>query len=196
MFIPDDELIAQLRAGSEKAYRQLYMQHYEVLCRISYGWLRDRFLAEAVVNQLIADIWEKRATLLFGGTLRNYLVRAVRNRCINYLQLEHVRTEIPAADLHDGTLQLNEPFDEALPHATLIAGELEADINKSVAAMAPECRRVFELSRFEELSHQQIAEKLNISVNTVKYHIKNALARLRADLSAYLTTLLLFFFNF
>ncbi len=196
MYSSEDELITQLRAGSEKAYRQLYHQHYEVMCRIAYGWLHDRHLAEAVVNQLIADIWEKRATLLFGGTLRNYLVRSVRNRCLNYLQLEHVRTEIPAAALQSESLQLNEPIDEALPYATLIAGELEQDIISSVAAMAPECRRVFELSRFEELSHQQIAEKLNISINTVKYHIKNALTRLRADLSAYLTTFLLFFFNF
>ncbi len=192
MSVTDEALIAQLRQGEEKAWRQLYAQHYEVLCRVAYAFLNDRHLSEALVNQLMADSWEKRETLLFGGTLRSYLVRAVRNRCINYLQLEQVRKERRLSEYES---LVSEAVSDVYPTAELLGRELEALIGQSIGKLAPECRRVFELSRFGELSHAEISGHLNISVNTVKYHIKNALSRLREDLSDYISLLILFFLS-
>lgn len=74
--------------------------------------------------------------------------------------------------------------------AVLLEKELEQEIEKSIQNLPKECRTVFQMSRFEDMKYQEIADKLNISVNTVKYHIKNALAILNKDLSRYLTTIL------
>ena len=62
---------------------------------------------------------------------------------------------------------------------------------KAIGRLPDECRRVFRLSRFEERKYEEIAKELNISVNTVKYHIKRALALLHEDLSKYLTAVIL-----
>lgn len=190
MLLSENELIKQLILGNELAYRQLYMQHYELLCRVAYVFLSDKQLAESVVSQLIADIWEKRSRLLISTPLRAYLVRAVRNRCINFLKLEYNQRE---SRWSESELLLDGVLSDVYPAAQLLGRELENELFKAVEHLSPECRRVFELSRFDELTNVQIAEKLSISVNTVKYHIKNALAQLRTDLSEYLTIILFFF---
>ena len=61
-------------------------------------------------------------------------------------------------------------------------------------SLPEECRRVFKKSRFEQKKYEEIAEELNISVNTVKYHIKNALAYINSHLSDYLKIILAYIF--
>lgn len=90
MTASEKELIRQLKRGEDKAYRFLYDTHYEVLCRIAREYLKDDFLAETIVGDTIFNLWEKRLTIEIQSSLRAYLVRAVRNRCINYLQLNYV----------------------------------------------------------------------------------------------------------
>ena len=65
--------------------------------------------------------------------------------------------------------------------------ELEGEIMKAIDRLPEECRRVFRMSRFEERKYEEIARQLEISVNTVKYHIKRALTLLHEDLGKYLT---------
>ena len=62
---------------------------------------------------------------------------------------------------------------------------------KAINRLPEQCRRVFQLSRFEEKRYEEIAAELDISVNTVKYHIKRALALLHEDLGKYLTVAIL-----
>lgn len=190
MLLSEDELIQQLIQGTERAYRQLYVQHYELLCRVAYAYIFDRQLAESVVNHLIADIWERRKRLLISTPLRAYLVRAVRNRCINFLKLEYNQRESRWSESEQLLVGV---MSDAYPAAQLLGRELENELIKAIEQLSPECRRVFELSRYEELSHAEIADQLSISVNTVKYHIKTALAQLRTDLSEYLAIIFFFF---
>jgi RNA polymerase sigma-70 factor (ECF subfamily) len=68
----------------------------------------------------------------------------------------------------------------------LLENELEEKINQSIENLPEDCRNVFKKSRFENKRYEQIAAESGISVNTVKYHIKNALAQLKKDLSDYL----------
>lgn len=76
-----------------------------------------------------------------------------------------------------------------------LALELEQEIRNAIDRLPEECKVVFKKSRFEEKRYEQIAEELGISVNTVKYHIKNAISRLNADLSKYLLLLICCFWN-
>lgn len=194
MILSEKELIQELKCGEEKAYRSLYETHYEVLCRIAREYLKDDFLAETIVGDTIFNLWEKRLSLEIQTSLRAYLVRAVRNRCINYLQLSYVsrETRFQTSDDSFETEELlaisdNHPLD------SLIEKELELKISECIEKLPEECRTVFELSRFNNLKYSEISEKLNISVNTVKYHIKNALSKLSTELKQYLITWLIFY---
>ena len=81
------------------------------------------------------------------------------------------------------------------PLGRLLEKELEGEIMKAIARLPEDCRRVFRLSRFEEKKYSEIADELGISVNTVKYHIKRALALLHEDLSKYLAVAITLFFE-
>lgn len=83
--------------------------------------------------------------------------------------------------------------DDSHPLGILLEHELEDKIQEVVTRLPKDCQRVFVKSRFENKSYEEISLELNISVNTVKYHIKNALAFLNKHLSEYLIS---FFISF
>jgi RNA polymerase sigma-70 factor (ECF subfamily) len=180
-------IIDLLKNGDNRANKYLYDHHYAVLCRIAYELLKDDFLAQSVADDLIMHIYENRESLTITSPIRTYLMRAVKNRCINYLQMEHEKKEISFSSLEKDEIPCPDlPDADEYPLANLIEREMENEVKNAVNKLPAECRVVFEKSRFEEKSYQEIASDLNISVNTVKYHIKNALATLRKNLAEYL----------
>ena len=74
----------------------------------------------------------------------------------------------------------------------LVLDELNGILENSIRELSPECRAVFEKSRMEGKSYSEISDDLGISVNTVKYHIKNALAHIRKDVGKYMSSIFLF----
>ncbi len=81
------------------------------------------------------------------------------------------------------------------PLANLISREIVQDIEKAVNRLPEKCREVFCLCRFENMSYEDTAGKLNISVNTVRTQMSRALAKLRESLKDYLPLFLLILFN-
>lgn len=197
MDVTEQLIVRKLREGDQDAYRYLYDHHYVVLCQFAYELIGDAFLAETVVGDTIFHLWEIRETLDINSSLRSYLIRAVRNRCYNHISSERGRKEVCLSKIDtdsldfDGIAQTDEH-----PLGKLLEKELEKEIIKSIDSLGEECKCVFRKSRFDHKKNEEIALELGISVNTVKYHIKMALARLHHDLGKYLRLLIsLFFLN-
>lgn len=76
----------------------------------------------------------------------------------------------------------------------IVSSELEKKIEEIIQSMPEECKKVFLLSRYGNKSYAEIANELNISVNTVKYHIKKALSLFREELKDYLLTITALYF--
>jgi len=192
MIEEEQNIINSLKRGENEGYKYVFDHHYVLLCKVAYGFLRDDFLAETIVSETISHIYEIREFLQINSSLRSYLVGAVRNRCINHMNLEYKRKEkrFPTSDNTNEWLFTIADSEEH-PLATLLEQELEQEIYSSIEELPDECKRVFKMSRFEYKSYEEIASDLNISVNTVKYHVKNALARLTQRLNRYLLFLLL-----
>ncbi|MDR1814108.1 MAG: RNA polymerase sigma-70 factor [Tannerella sp.] len=186
MFISNLKIVELLKKGDERAYRKLYDMHYSLLCNIAYGFVKDDFVAENIVSDLMFHIYEIRESLNITESLRSYLVKAVRNRCLNYIEAEKNRKEVRFSELEDADEWLFAEPDPEEPLGLLLEKELEFEIDAAVRRLPEECRKVFCMSRFEQKTYQEIAVALNISVNTVKYHIKNALATLREEFKDYL----------
>lgn len=184
--------IEQLKAGEEKAYQYLYDHHYAVLCHIAESYVKDRFAAEMIVGDVIFHVWEIRKSLQIVTSIRSYLAQAVRNRCINLLTCERERREVAFSSLPDDVDMEGRPdlSSEEHPLGILLEQELEEEISRAIDSMPDECHRIFLKSRFEGKTYEEISQELGVSVNTVKYHIKNALAFLHKALGKYL----LFFF--
>lgn len=195
MDVTERFIIQKLRRGDQDAYRYLYDRHYILLCRFANELTGDRFLAETIVGDTIFHLWEIRASLDIHTSLRSYLLRAVRNRCYNHLASAKEKREVSLSKIEADSSYFDR-FSQTDEHplGILLERELEEEIRKSVESLGEECKCVFRKSRFEHKKNEEIARELGISVNTVKYHIKTALARLHRDLGNYLILFLSFFF--
>ncbi len=179
-------LFEQLKLGNEKAYGVLYRSHYAVLCHFAKSYLHDKFAAETAVEDVIYHIWENRENLNITTSIRNYLIRAVRNKCLDTLKLKRNQTELTRSSLSEkSNYYIDNQIALDSPYGTLLSKELEDKITQAVKALPAECQQVFVKSRMENKKNQEIAIELGISVNTVKYHLKNALKMLHEKLGKY-----------
>ena len=193
----EKQLIEELRCGNESAFRRIYDRHYVPLCRFADLFLHDASLSEEVVDDAIFYLWEHRSEVEITYSLRAYLMKSVRNRCLNELNSLAHREELQFSSF---SLPENVEFLDTLfiekdhPLGYLLEQELEEELERSIEALPEECRVVFKKSRFEQKKYEEIARELNISVNTVKYHIKNALAFLQKRMAGYLKLLVWYIF--
>lgn len=193
MISEEQILYEQLKAGNESAYGILYRNHYAILCHFANFYLHDRFSAESVVEDVIYHIWENRESLNITKSIRSYLVTAVKNKCLDTLKLKRNQNEKPISSLSDkaGYYMDSQTAGDS-PYGTLLSKELEEKVIQAIEELPVECRQVFIKSRMENKKNKEIADELGISVNTVKYHLKNALKILREKLEHYLIALSLF----
>lgn len=188
----DKLIIERLKLGDEKAFKCIYDCYYVFLCRFANQLLHDSALAEEIVDDTIFYLWEHRSEIEISYSLRAYLIRAVRNRSLNELNSLRHREEIRFSSfaLPENREFLDMIFDpDEHPLGYLLERELEDELTKSIEELPEECRAVFKKSRLEQKKYEEIAVELNISVNTVKYHIKNALAFMQQRMRKYLKLL-------
>lgn len=128
-------------------------------------------------------------------SLKSYLIKSVKNRCINYLQQEYVQRET-SINLYEDKTIIEELFfiEKKHPLENLLEQELIEKIHSIINELPKECKQVFTMSRFDNMKYEEIAEKIDISVNTVKYHMKNALLKLRVELKDYMVYIVAFSF--
>lgn len=190
-------IMDKLKQGDEEVFKYIYDYHYVLLCRFAYQWVNDSSLAEEIVNETIFYLWEHRADVEITYSLRAYLMRAVRNRCLNELHSQRHLKEIrfSAFRLLENMEFLDHVFvEDDHPLGILLERELEEKLRECIEELPAECRAVFKKSRFEQKKQEEIAAELNISVNTVKYHIKNALSFLQQRMGTYLKLLIFYIF--
>lgn len=194
----DQLIIDRLKRGDETAFKFIFDNHYAMLCRFANQLLHDAALAEEVVDDAIFYLWEHREELNITRSIRTYLMQSVRNRSLNELNSAAYRHEqnFSAILPDENAVFLESVFtDDDHPMGILIQKELEETITDCVNQLPEECRKVFTMSRYDQMKQEDIARELHISVNTVKYHMKNALAILRKNLAQYLATVLIVFLH-
>ncbi len=172
-------LLQQLRDGDGTAFTAIYNTYYGTLYLHAYNRLRNREIAQDIVHDLFTNLWSKKTQLTISEGLSSYLYTAVRNRIIDYVS----RQESSSRYIQSLGKYLEQNRDR--PDLKVEAQELAALIEKEIAALSPQLRIVFELSRNEHLSHKEIAIKLNLSEQTVRGYIKNALRTLRVKFGTY-----------
>lgn len=124
MEITERIIIEQLKRGNEEAYKHLYRHHYALLCHVAREYVGDDFLAETLVGDVIFHLWEVRAELDIQVSLRSYLVRAVRNHCMDYLGSKKERTEVAFSAIPEEG-EMRYLLSDDYPLGSLLEHELE-----------------------------------------------------------------------
>ncbi|SKB65527.1 RNA polymerase sigma-70 factor, ECF subfamily [Parapedobacter luteus] len=182
----DEELLKRLKKGDQDAYAFLYKEYYVLLCAYAFKFVHDHLTSESIVNDVVYTIWKNRENLMIEKTLRSYLVRAVKNRCINHLNQQKLQQTLRDQILLEHSFVNNENSFEKL-----ILRELEDRLESALRQLPELTETIFRKSRFEQLRYQEIADELKVSIDVVKYHIKSALSALRVALKDFLFLLLL-----
>ncbi|MEO9802782.1 MAG: RNA polymerase sigma-70 factor [Reichenbachiella sp.] len=181
---PEERIIIQeLKKGNQVVFEHLFKTYYSGLVRFSEGILFDPFMAEDEVQQLFIYVWENVRKLEINTSLKAYLYQATRNRCLNRLKSIHVydKNKILYREgiLNSGELEYVE--DEKTHQA----------IQAALKQLPDQQQQIARLKYLEGKKYAEVADVLNISVNTVKTQLSRAKAGLRKIMGRTLTCLLL-----
>lgn len=171
MTTADDILLLKLiKSGDEHAFRHLFDLYFVSLCRYINIYLNNYAETEELALDIFTYLWEKREQVEIKLSFKAYLFQSARNRCLNALRDRRA------------TSSLDETLQETLQdkdYPALEMEELNRLIQEAICALPDKCREVFLKSRHENMSNQEIATDMNISVKTVEAQITKALKRIR-----------------
>ncbi len=152
---------------------------HPVLVRYALQVTRDQDAAYDVVQDAFIKLWNVRETLDPERSMKALLYLIVRNLALNYLRMKrHEEAKRAAMPVPDETSM-------PTPEETLDAAVLGTRLREWIAELPPRRREAFQLSRFEGLSHEEIAQVMDLAPRTVTNHIMLALQYLRDRLQAY-----------
>jgi RNA polymerase sigma-70 factor (family 1) len=182
----EQDLIASLKQGDESAYNHIFKQYWKTLYLQAYAKLQSREAAEEIVQELFANLWEKRNTLLINN-LTHYLRMALRNKCIDYIRKKIVKEKYWAY------YQTFIPRETNNAQETVSYNNLMEAMELGIASMPEKTKRIFILNRLEGKSVPDVAQLIHLSEKTVEYHLTKCLKTLKVYLKDFVLIWLIYF---
>ncbi|RHI12714.1 RNA polymerase sigma-70 factor [Bacteroides sp. AM16-24] len=172
----DEALFALIEKGDERAFTQAYDRYHKLLYVLAYRYLMNANMAEDVVQHVFSRLWEFRTELRVGISLKNYLFTMTKNHVLNLIRNEN------SAITKNYEMAQSAPVYEDNLIENLEKKELMSNFYKAVDMLPVQKREICLMKVREELTNQEIAERMKLSVNTVKTHYSEALKLLRVHL--------------
>ena len=171
------EMIADLKAGDEQALKAIFEQLQPGVYRFLWLKLNSVEIAEDLVQETFLRLWQTRTRLHLEGSLEAFVYRIAAN-----LARDEARKREPRGE--------NERLAEVFPanesaESLAETNQLKTIIESIVAKLAEAPRTAFVLSRYQGLSHKEIAEVMDISVKTVEKHVGRALLEIKKGLKRF-----------
>ena len=173
------QLMQQIAAGNEQSFRQLYNSYYKKLFHFAFALVKTREAAEEIVEDVFIKIWNVRQTLTGIHNIKVYLYTATKNTSLNFLA-KKAKENItrPFDHIHIDLAENNSP------EALMITAELHKKIQVAIDKLPPRCKIIFKLVREDKLKYKEVAEILNITVNTIDAQMAIAIKKIMTGLRA------------
>jgi len=169
----------RLDRDNEAEFEKIFKQHFKGLHAYASTIVRDAVMAEEIVQNIFCRLWEKEAQIQIRESVAGYLYRSVYHEGLNYLKHLKVREAYQSY-----AMEQEKSVNNVSNHVEL--RELEDRLEKALSELPEKCRTIFQMSRFEELRYQEIADRLGLSVKTVENQMGKALKLLRIKLADFL----------
>ena len=169
----EQDTIVALKAGDESAFRRVFDLNFRKLYTFSFRLLKNKEQAEEVVHDTLINVWMNRERLNPEFPIAPYLYTITRRLALNALR--QIATSQKAID----QLWLNMEKVSNDTEESILKEDLQRFTEAALVNLPPQQQQIFRMSRFDGMNYDEIAEKLNISRNTVKNHLVAALKTLR-----------------
>ncbi|MFD0990062.1 RNA polymerase sigma factor [Mariniflexile jejuense] len=170
-----ESFLSLLKKGDKDAFKIIFDTYYKRLFAFALQYTEDKFAAEEIVEETLLKLWQKRTKLEKVENLKSYLYTMVRNASIDYLKKEKKFVRLDAKK--HNSISTKEQY--------IIEEETHAILFQALETLPEKCRKVFELSCLDGAKYKDIAEDLQISINTVKSQRARAIELLKSYLKNY-----------
>lgn len=164
----DNVLAISIKQGNQLAFATVFDRYNKQLYALAYRYLKSRDMAEDAVQQIFINLWTNRSRINPDLSIKSFLFTSLKNHTLNVLRDYNKSIEKNYEALMEAAFTAdNERYEEERLEMTTL-------IEKAVEKLSPQRRQIYYLKIMDGCSNQEIANKLNISVNTVKvqyYHI-------------------------
>ncbi|KFF04172.1 RNA polymerase sigma-70 factor [Flavobacterium reichenbachii] len=178
----DEELVELLKQGKDRAFDELYFRYRDLLVRFVYVRMKSIAISEEIVQEVFTTIWERRKTLVIQKNFSAYMYSSVRYVTLDYIKANMITDQYVKEVTDRNTIieSSNNATEESIYH-----DELQQRVDKAASLLPKKSKEVFILSRIKQYTNKEIAEELNVSHETVKYHITYALKFMRTYLGEF-----------
>lgn len=177
-------MIERIRSDDIEAFKDLYDLYCRQLHNFILQYLSDDADAEEILQDILLSVWENRKKLKIDKSIKSYLFRIAVNKVYNHLKRKVVERK------YQYYLSSNELTPGNDVEDKIYFQELKETIDQILAQLPDQQRRIYQLSRMDDMSHTEIAKKLNLSIRTVENQIYRAHRFVKNKLSG---DLLIFF---
>ena len=178
----DQILLKQLADGNRIVFKKIFEDYYRPLCGFSRRFIADPEICDDIVQESFLGLWNKRAEIEDFNAIKSFLYTSVRNACLNYLRHENVK--------HKNEEEIKKLSSEWYAEDLIVEEEVYSQVYEAIKELSPQARNTV-IMTMNGLTNPEIAEELNISVNTVKTIKKRSYNFLRGKLKGVHWVLLL-----
>lgn len=173
--LSDTLLMQECSEDNLRAFNELFARYFESLYKFSLHYLKHTEVAEELAMDVMHNIWRRRAEIQITGEVKNYLFAAMKNTLFNHIRKKQLAT----VDIDSlGELEhAKDAVDEQMAYK-----ELEHLYQLKLEQLSPQRKKIFQLSREEQLTYPQIAERMGLSINTIKSQMLVSLKYLRENM--------------
>lgn len=185
MELTSKDLVINIIAGDKSSFEKVYRYYYSRLNYFAKQYVFDSEIAKNIVQDVFTELWVKRNVLQEETNLNAWLFTVTKNKSLKIIS--HLKSQKNYSNyINSRQLVINYSALSDFDTSNFVFEELQSQIDEALDKLSPVCRKVFEMSRFEDLKNKQIAEELNLSIKTVEAHISKALRSLKSALKDYL----------
>jgi len=179
ILLSDEELMSMIKADNMIAFDELYKKYCKRIYKFGYSILKSQEETENLVQEVFLNLWENRQKVEKDSSVKSYIFAITYNSAISIIRKK--TREIKFIEyLQSLQGNLEEPVDLKLEY-----NELADKLDEIVNALPLRQKEVYLLHRVEGLKYNEIAQRLNLSVNTVENHMVRALKTIRFKLGKY-----------
>nr|WP_262903170.1 RNA polymerase sigma-70 factor [Chitinophaga rhizophila] len=171
-----------MRTSDHNAFEELYAAYHQLLYSTAYKYLKSDSVAEDAVHEAFVKVWVHREELDPVQGVRNYLFR-----CLKFHVLNLIRDQKRSLS-KQYELVYNTSAEHRDAEATVILNDYKKVVERAVNNLSAQKKRIFRLRSYEGLTNEEVAEKLGLSINTVKFQYAQASKTLRHALKIMMST--------